>query len=159
MARIIGDQQPDWVVVENVARGWKRWLPHVRSDLRRLGYRASLPIPLEARVSGAPHVRQRIFLVAHADGQPLRVEQQRVTGGRSRGLRQEGQAKPLGHGSHAGWDAQPPMADLGHGLPAGVGASVWRALGNAVVPQCAETVGWVIRELIDAGVDPAGEFV
>jgi hypothetical protein len=23
-----------------------------------------------------------------------------------------------------------------------------RALGNSVVPQCAETVGWVIRELI-----------
>lgn len=27
----------------------------------------------------------------------------------------------------------------------------WRAVGNAVVPQVAEVVGWMIRELVEAG--------
>jgi DNA (cytosine-5)-methyltransferase 1 len=156
MARVVEAQRPTWVVVENVARGWRNWLPAVRADLRQLGY-SSLPIPLEARVCGAPHIRQRLFVVCHADSFALRERKQRVTWGPPRGLPDQGQAEPLELGDHEGWDAQPPFLSVGNGLPAGMGANYWRALGNAVVPQVAETVGWVIRELIEAGAKASKE--
>jgi DNA-cytosine methyltransferase len=71
-ARIVGKFAPRWVVVENVASGASRWVDAVRRDLERLGYE-SLPIPLGAIDVGAPHRRNRIFIVAHLNGQSSNV--------------------------------------------------------------------------------------
>ena len=38
MSTIVGELEPDWVVVENVASGDGRWLSRARHDLRTLGY-------------------------------------------------------------------------------------------------------------------------
>lgn len=46
---------------------------------------------------------------------------------------------------HRGWAAEPALARVVHGLPGRVDYE--RALGNAVVPQCAEVVGHVILQL------------
>ncbi len=46
---------------------------------------------------------------------------------------------------HCGWAVEPSLARVVHGLPGRVDRE--RALGNSVVPQCAEVIGWVIREL------------
>lgn len=43
------------------------------------------------------------------------------------------------------WGFEPDLVRAVHGIPRRVDRI--RALGNAVVPQCAEVVGWVIREL------------
>lgn len=79
-SRIIGELRPRWVVVENVASGARRWVDAVRGDLERQGY-FSLPVPLSARDVGAPHLRERIFLVARrvpdAVGGGVRVEPER----------------------------------------------------------------------------------
>lgn len=150
MAEVVRAQRPCWVVVENVARGVGKWLPTVRDDLDRLGY-ASLPVELEARVLGAPHVRPRVFVVAHADGFTLRLEQQRVPGGRAGDLQAQGQAEPVVHGEGGGWETQPQLSVVDDGLPRGMATTYWRAVGNAVVPQVAEVVGWMIRELVEAG--------
>jgi DNA (cytosine-5)-methyltransferase 1 len=64
--RAIEEIRPDFVVIENVAHTWRRWVPSVREDLGMLGY-ASLPLRVRASDLGAPHQRARIFLVAHAD--------------------------------------------------------------------------------------------
>ena len=146
MERVIEAQGPEWVVVENVARGWKKWLPSVEQALRRLGY-ATLPVPLEARAVGAPHVRSRIFLLAHADRVPLRLDEQRMPGRRPEGLRDGRQALAVEHGEHGGWEARPGLSVVDDGIPTGMGGTVWSAIGNAVVPQCAEVIGWMIREL------------
>lgn len=45
---------------------------------------------------------------------------------------------------------EPGLLSSAHGLPRGVARRRIAALGNAVVPQDAEVVGWVIRELIEA---------
>lgn len=150
MARIVEGSRPEWVVVENVAHGWERWVPGVRRDLDRLGY-ATLPLPLEARTVGAPHERPRLFVLAHAHRFALRLVEQRLSGGRPGELREEGQEEPLVHGERPGWGAEPPPLAVAHGVPRGLGVHYYRAVGNAVVPQVAEVVGWVIRELIDAG--------
>jgi len=46
------------------------------------------------------------------------------------------------------WATEPDMARMVHGLPGRVDRE--RALGNSVVPQQAEVVGYVIRELTAA---------
>lgn len=62
--RIIGELRPRFVVVENVASGARRWLPTVRRDLHLLGY-DSKALGISARDVGAPHLRKRIFVIAH----------------------------------------------------------------------------------------------
>ena len=69
--RAIEMVRPDWIVVENVAHTWRRWVPDVRTALGEYGY-ASLPLRVRASDLGAPHQRARIFLVAHADREYLR---------------------------------------------------------------------------------------
>lgn len=150
MARIVRAQRPDWIVVENVAHGVGKWLPTVVRDLEREGYSA-LPVVLQARWLGAPHRRARCFVLAHAHGFQLREQQQRVPRGRAHGLQQEGQAVALDHGPFRGWDSMPPLCRGDDGLPPKFHAARLRALGNAVVPQCAETMGFMIRELVEAG--------
>ncbi len=77
--RIVEEMQPTWVVVENVASGAKRWLPHVRRDLHMLGYRTRA-YALSAADVGAPHLRRRIFVVAHSEREPIREQSGRGQG-------------------------------------------------------------------------------
>ncbi len=61
--RIVTELRPRVVVVENVASGARLWLCQVQEDLRELGYRVRA-FRLGAEDVGAPHRRQRIFVVA-----------------------------------------------------------------------------------------------
>lgn len=61
--RIVSEMRPSWVVVENVASGARAWVDVVQRGLGALGY-ACLPIPIGADDVGAPHRRDRIFIVA-----------------------------------------------------------------------------------------------
>lgn len=88
-ARIVSEFEPKWVVVENVASGAKRWVDAVVSDLGQRGYEV-LPVPIAAEDVGAPHRRQRIFLVARrvpdAVGGQIRHGQQWGPARRPRGV-------------------------------------------------------------------------
>lgn len=64
-ARIISDLRPRVVVVENVAALRFRGLDVVLGDLAALGYDA-LWLPIRAADLDAPHLRERLFVVAHA---------------------------------------------------------------------------------------------
>lgn len=89
--RVVRTLRPPLVFVENVYRGWQRWLPVVRRSLWRCGY-TCLPLRVSAADVGAPHERARIFVLAYAHGGQLREQQQRVSGGRTRGVLDEGPA-------------------------------------------------------------------
>lgn len=65
--RVIDELKPEWVVVENVASGAGKWVDAVCAALVERGYE-TLPVPLSAADVGAPHLRRRIFIVAHSDG-------------------------------------------------------------------------------------------
>jgi DNA (cytosine-5)-methyltransferase 1 len=65
--RIVSEMRPRLVIVENVASGARRWLCAVRGALHELGYRTRA-LGVAARDVGAPHRRERIFVVAYADG-------------------------------------------------------------------------------------------
>jgi len=144
-ARVVGEMQPTWVVVENVHQGGNRWIDAVVCDLAVKGYEA-LPIPLRASAVGAWHERARTFVVANAHSTTIREQPRRVE--RERGPAIQAEPRHTGEAqrdSFAWWSTNPDVARVVHGVPAGMDRR--RALGNSVVPQCAEVIGWVIMEL------------
>jgi len=65
MARIVGEVQPRFVFVENSPLLVGRGLARVLGDLAEMGYDARWGV-VGARNVGAPHKRDRIWIVAHA---------------------------------------------------------------------------------------------
>jgi DNA (cytosine-5)-methyltransferase 1 len=119
---------PDWVVVENVAHTWRRWVPELRRQFHGLGY-ASVPFRMRASNVGAWHERARIFVVAHADSELLR-QLSRWWDGTGREV-----AAQLAQSQ----DFAPARLGADDGLPDWVDRR--KQLGNAVVPQIAELIG------------------
>lgn len=67
-SRIVGDLRPRYVVVENVAALATDGLDRVLASLAGLGYDAEWTV-LSACAVGAPHPRERLFVVAHPAGE------------------------------------------------------------------------------------------
>ena len=165
-ADVIRQVRPRFAVVENVASGQKLWLPHVRHQLHMLGY-GTRAIALSAADVGAPHIRRRVFVVADSHGVQLRQQQRRSEGrakttiasrdGEARRLdgdaNREGEPALQLDGQVAGvrgvaadapaWPLAPELRGVGDGIPNRMDRL--RTLGNAVVPQCAEVIGYMIR--------------
>lgn len=72
VARVLGEVRPRWFVGENTpglfSRENQRYFRRVLDDLAALGYHVGWGIWGACDV-GAPHKRERVFLVAHADGE------------------------------------------------------------------------------------------
>ena len=68
MLRIIGELRPTWVIGENVIGLTNLGLDEVLSGLEAEGY-ATRTFNIPACAVGAPHIRQRLWIVAHADSQ------------------------------------------------------------------------------------------
>ncbi|WP_241525728.1 DNA cytosine methyltransferase [Pseudophaeobacter leonis] len=68
VARIISEVQPTWCFFENVAGHLTLGLQDVVGDLQGMGYRVAARVQSAAEVGGS-HIRQRLFILAHADGQ------------------------------------------------------------------------------------------
>jgi len=139
--RIVAELHPAWVVVENVTSGAAAWVDVVVNGLELEGY-SCLPIPLSAADVGAPHGRARVFIVAANPNASVVRDEPRRIGRKNRA--------DSSLASHAGWRAaQPDMVRVVHGVSKELYRPSARiaALGNSVVPQCAEVIGHVIREL------------
>jgi DNA (cytosine-5)-methyltransferase 1 len=81
-ARIIGELRPRYVIVENVAALLARGMGTVLGDLSTLGYDAEWHV-IPASAVGAPHRRERVWIVAHAvssraGSESREVDQQRT---------------------------------------------------------------------------------
>jgi DNA (cytosine-5)-methyltransferase 1 len=66
-ARIISEMRPRWAIIENVKGLLSRGMGIVLSELSAIGYDAEWTC-LPAAAVGAPHIRQRIFIVAYPHG-------------------------------------------------------------------------------------------
>lgn len=168
--RIVSETRPRFVVVENVASGARRWLPHVRRDLHVLGYRTRA-FSLSAFDVGAPHMRRRVFVLA-ADSERVKLRNEQ---GWSRGSNRQGATESANGGAGgvatdpdsvrepqpqrgqreqwrwsrdgSGWQAEPPVCGVDDGPARRLDrARRLKALGNAVVPQCAEVIGRILLE-------------
>ena len=162
-ARIIRELRPRFVVVENVPalRFWG--MGRVLGDLMATGGNYAIMDCIPAAAVGAPHRRDRIFLVAYTDGEPIRNKQSiRKKRQKSTKLGSNGEEKPLARfrpnevSRITGWSSMSRVCRNHHGVSNRLDRM--RCLGNAVVPQVAEVVGDVVlqietrlRSMLDGG--------
>jgi DNA (cytosine-5)-methyltransferase 1 len=69
-ARIIRECEPRWCFFENVSNHLRMGFREVADELRELGYRVAATLVTASEV-GAPHKRERLFILAHRDGAGL----------------------------------------------------------------------------------------
>lgn len=143
-ARIVRALRPRYVVVENVTALFHRGFGDVLGDLAAIGYDAEWSV-LSACAVGAPHTRERVFVVAYpAAGRreqlwraiaPADVRARHIPVARRGVHSRRGTA----------WESEPALDRVAYGVSGRVAAI--GALGNAVVPQVAEVVGHVVLAL------------
>lgn len=130
-ARIVRVVRPKYVLVENVPGLLVRGMGGVLGDLAALGYDAEWDC-IPAAAVGAPHLRDRVFIVAYPHGYDLQTRVFEPSRARA--------TKPSTR-----WGPDKPGVDRAlDGVPRRVDRL--RALGNAVVPQVAEWIGRMIME-------------
>lgn len=129
--------RPRYALLENVRGHLTLGGTTVLADLASIGYDAEWRIISAASV-GAPHRRDRLFIVAYPTGIPVEM----CVLDKTEGLQeQSGRSEAGGGASH--WSSnQPPMGGVAHGVPGWTHR--FRGLGNAVVPQVAEVIGKLI---------------
>lgn len=149
--RLVKELRPRWVVGENVPGHITMGLDQVLYDLESEGYSARVFV-LPALSVGAPHERERVFIVGHSSCQPE--------------LQADKAAGPIGGGreprknpswvtgralSPSYWEVhQPPIPGVDDGIPDRVERSI--ALGNAVVPQQVYPLFAAIKEIDDMNI-------
>ena len=145
-ARIVGVVRPKFVVIENVSNLAGNGLDRVLANLAALGFDAEWQM-LSAAAFGAPHLRERTFLVAYPNEIGCGRSVFRVPDGENREALLS-QALPAGLGGPGFWELlpSPRICRNYDGIPQGRNRN--RALGNAVVPQVAEFVARLIREFL-----------
>ncbi|WP_082118809.1 DNA cytosine methyltransferase [Pseudomonas veronii] len=160
MARIIVEVRPRFVYVENSPRLVDRGLALVLSDLAEMGYDASWCL-VSASDCGAPHQRDRIWIVANANGsrepQPARIKQDirlgseqcgqamADAGGGRRSQPAQGKVEQprraeaicAGQTFGAAWPTEPGVGRVVNGMANRLDRL--KALGNGQVPRVAAT--------------------
>ena len=145
IARLIGEIQPKYVIVENVANllsgpSEKRggWFGRILGELAECGYDAEWE-NIPAAVVGAPHRRERVWVVAYRPEERAETGFQVFQADRlSRELRRVSRRDGV-----YGVD-NPGVCYLDDGVPPEMGGHF--AAGNAVVPQIPELIGRAIME-------------
>lgn len=150
--RIICELRPQFVVVENVSALLVRGLERVLGNLAAGGYDAEWDV-LPASAFGAPHQRERLFLVAYSGESSCRFS--RILD-RSNGFPRDEQWRTTqGVESGRGWERwlkaacedmdrqgrNPWFRRMDDGVENEVDKHRFAGLGNAVVPQVAQWIG------------------
>jgi DNA (cytosine-5)-methyltransferase 1 len=169
VARLVGELRPRYAILENVSALLHRGLGDVLGDLAEIGYDAEWHC-IPASAVGAPHQRDRIWIVAHpgevrrnagraeqplqragVDGEALLADAASVG---QQGSREPfnasnsaaGQDRKAASTEHGGvgsvWSSEPDVGRVANGVPYRVDRL--GCLGNAVVPQIPEIIGRAI---------------
>lgn len=143
-ARLIEEFCPDWALIENVSALRSRGLGKVLYDLSSLGYDAWWS-HFRACDLGAPHIRDRIWIVAYPKGSEKgpsvaqdchrKFEAARAYQGAQTGRR-------TGDFGGKDWRSEPGICRVDDGVSSNV-VQV-SAYGNAVVPQIPQIIGRAI---------------
>ena len=146
MARIVGEVRPEFVFVENSPLLVGRGLAVVLGDLAAMGYDAQW-FCLSASDCGAPHQRDRIWILAHADSN--RLEGVAIPAGcepAQRGIKPWGQVTGAFVETGPGrgwWESEPDVVRVAHGVAARVDRL--RAIGNGQVSRVAAAAFSMLR--------------
>ena len=167
--RVVREVGPRFVVLENVSALLTRGLDQVLGTLASIGYDAEWHC-IPAAAVGAPHIRDRVFILAYSNefvaskervqrrGKQLRAPPRDSKGIRNlsnangtrlekregqdaRGTRPNRWAEPV---RSEWWITEPELGRVANGISSRVDRL--RGIGNAVVPQVAEWIGqWLIE--------------
>ena len=138
-ARLVGEIRPKFIIVENVSALLGRGLDRVLRDLAQIGYDAEWHC-IPASALGAPHRRDRIWIVAHPGSTGLEG-QWNVSGRIEQELRDAC--------DNRGWLPEPNVGRVANGVPSR--SHRLKCLGNAVVPQIPEIIGRAIMSVHNQG--------
>ena len=139
LIRVVREMGPRYVLLENVSALLVRGIDDVLGTLASIGFDAEWHC-IPAAAVGAPHIRDRVWLVAYGASVSMEKRQVHNAAELSREPRGDWHAQP---GTY--WaDDQPGFIGVADGVPARVDRL--RGLGNAVVPQVAEFIGNAIVE-------------
>jgi DNA (cytosine-5)-methyltransferase 1 len=135
MARIIREVRPRFVFVENSPMLTSRGLGTVLGDLAEMGFDAEWGV-ISAADTGAPHLRERIWIVANSLCQGPQISgtvkigpnRQQIRGSSSSGHR---------------WPAEPRLGRVAHGIAHRVDRI--KAIGNGQVPRVAATAWRILK--------------
>lgn len=173
--RIIGETRPQFAIIENVAALRNRGLDQVLRGLAAIGYDAEWHI-ISAASIGAPHRRERIWIVAYPSGfgrgtgRPWRLAdglawlsdtprwdpadadgtglaQRQGVGGDARQKREAPERDFISDVWQSKWPSEPALCGMDDGLQDGMDVGLF-ALGNSLVPQIPEMIGHAILQSI-----------
>lgn len=156
MVRVIRATEPHWVIGENVAGLDGLGLDDCISELEASGYEVAPPFEIPACAVGAPHRRNRIWIIAHRN--TIRVENKKTHDRGSEHQSHNGIALwsgPLPSTEDQSWHREPTwfsrepgLARLVHGVR--TRSQRLESSGNAIVPQVAYQILKAIREIEEA---------
>ena len=139
--RIIRLVRPRWVLLENVPGLLGRGMSDVLGDLAASGYDAEWSL-LSACFMGAPHTRERVFIVAYPNNRNGKTGLG-VWRKDNQGTLQECRNRTRLRSNWLGSASR--IARSADGIRNRVDRT--EALGNAIVPQVAE---WIMRQILEA---------
>lgn len=171
VVRCLAVLRPTWFLGENVYGLLHLGIEQMYADLEALGYQVAI-LGIPACAVDAPHLRKRIWILAHDSSVSHREHFAEESGGqvqqsrecavspdvadaedsirrRAGGKKNEGWGAPEAGGcscSHRwNWAAESRILRVANGIPHRVDRL--RGLGNAIVPQIAEVLGRMILEV------------
>ena len=167
IARLASELRPRIIVLENSPALLGRGLGRVLGDLSEIGYDSEWHC-ISAADIGAPHLRDRIWIVAYPDSerqlQPQGCQQDKrgwacnsseedVADADSSGRQKQwfsiaDVAKHIAAQCSSGWPPEPAILRVAHGIPDRFHRI--EGLGNAVVPQIPEMIGCAIGQMMGA---------
>lgn len=143
MARIVSEVRPEFVCVENSPRLRGKGLAVVISDLTEMGYGCEW-FRLSASNCGAPHERDRMWIVAYSEGHDTRRLPKRAPEKNARLAERDKDASVTRWvGATPGWSVEPSVGRVVHGLAHRVDRI--KALGNGQVPRVAAAAFSMLR--------------
>lgn len=146
VVRIIGEVGPRYVFLENVPQLVRHGLPYVLDDLARLGFDAEWGLYSAADV-GAPHKRERFWLVAHAASARLEGDRSTRPGAQHRSTTDAGEDV-----GNAGGQRHEPLTGSALGEQDGLGR---RSHPADITDGASETMGNAAGERRQSAVGPA----
>ena len=150
MCNVISRCRPAWVVGENVTGIISLALDGVLADLESIGYSAQ-PIVVPACAANTPHVRNRVYILAHSDSFGLQ-RRWLVKNGHALAdwstpkFWESDSSSPEGCYGFVKVETARRVVALADGLPNSMDGV--RCLGNSIVPQVAQIFARAIRQLI-----------
>lgn len=175
--RVVREVGPRFVVLENVAALLTRGMDEVLGTLASIGFNAEWHC-IPAAAVGAPHIRDRVFVLAYSaeqrrkwgecvaqdrrestspprDSEGIRnlsdtdgTRLEKREGKNTRGARSNRWAEPV---RSEWWESEPSVGRVANGVPNRIHRL--RGIGNAVVPQVAEYIGRRLIELTETQKD------